>query len=139
MEKSNSQKMSERARQGAEASAKKRLAKSILKTELLLYISKKEKIQFTKALIFKLSIALWGKKISSERLVMFDLKGNHKEKLATNLDSLAESLAMKYSHFKNLHPSLLTDIQEQEKEEQYEDRAIAALELEARAALKYYP
>ncbi|MBA1220020.1 hypothetical protein G7017_03765 [Pseudomonas fulva] len=139
MEKSNSQKMSERARKGAEASAKKRHAKSMLKTELLLYISKKENIQFTKALIFKLSISLWGKKITSERLVMFDLKGNHREKLATNLDSLAESLAMKYSHFKNLHPSLLTDIQEQEKEEQYEDRAIAALELEARAALKYYP
>lgn len=134
MEKSNSQKMSETARKGAEASAKKRHAKSMLKTELLLYISKNEKIQFTKTLIFKLSIALWGKKISSERLLMFDLKGNHKEKLATNLDSLAESLAMKYSHFKKLHPSLLTEIQEKEKEEQYEDKAIAALELEARAA-----
>lgn len=139
MEKSHAQRMSEFGRKRAEKSAEKRHAKSMLKTELLLHISKKEKIQFTKTLIFKLSIALWGKKISSERLVMFDLKGNHKEKLATNLDSLAESLAMKYSHFKNLHPSLLTDIQEQEKEEQYEDRAIAVLELEARAALKYYP
>ncbi|MBR7522400.1 hypothetical protein [Pseudomonas juntendi] len=139
MKESFSQKMSELGRKRAEKSAKIRTAKSLLKTELLLYIEKKEKINFTKTLIFKLSVALWGKKISSERLVMFDLKGNHKEKLATNLDSLAESLAMKYSHFKNLHPSLLTDIQEQEKEEQYEDRAIAVLELEARAALKYYP
>lgn len=134
MKQSFSQKMSDLGRRRAEKSAKIRTAKSLLKTELLLYIEKKEKIKFTKTLIFKLSIALWGKKISSERLVMFDLKGNHKEKLATNLDSLAESLAMKYSHFKKLHPSLLEEIQEKEKEEMYEDRAIAALELEARAA-----
>lgn len=139
MKESFSQKMSDLGRRRAEKSAKIRTAKSLLKTELLLHIEKTENIKFTKALIFKLSIALWEKKISSERLAMFDLKGNHREKLATNLDSLAENLAMKYSHFKNLHPSLLTDIQEQEKEEQYEDRAIAALELEARAALKYYP
>ncbi|MEW2924902.1 hypothetical protein [Pseudomonas juntendi] len=135
MEKSYSQRMSELGRKRAEKSAKIRTAKSLLKTELLLYIEKNEKIKFTKTLIFKLSIALWGKKISSERLVMFDLKGNHKEKLATNLDSLAESLAIKYSRFKKLSPQLLTAIEEEEKEELYEDKAIAALELEARAAL----
>lgn len=135
MKESFSQKMSDLGRRRAEKSAKVRTAKSLLKAELLLHIEKTEKIQFTKTLIFKLSIALWEKKISTERLSMFDLKGNHKEKLATNLDALAESLATKYSHFKKLHPSLLTDIQEKEKEEMYEDRAIAALELEARAAL----
>lgn len=135
MEKTHAQKMSELGRRRAEKSAEKRHAKSILKTELLLYISKKEKIQFTKTLIFKLSIALWGKKISSERLVMFDLKGNHREKLATNLDSLAESLASKYSHFRSLSPSHLIKIHEEELEEHYEDKAISALEYEARSAL----
>lgn len=131
MKESFSQKMSDLGRRRAEKSAKVRNAKSLLKTELLLHIEKTEKIQFTKTLIFKLSIALWGKKISSERLAMFDLKGNYKEKLAINLDSLAEHLAMKYSHFKNLSPNLLTAIEEEEKEEHYEDKAIAALEREA--------
>ncbi|WP_144415411.1 hypothetical protein [Pseudomonas putida] len=135
MEKSNSQRYSELGRKRAEASAKKRHAKSILKTELLLHISKQENIQFTKALIFKLSYALWEKRISSDRLPLFNLAGNHKEKLATNLDELAESLALKYSHFRSLSPSLLTHIQEEEREQQYEDKAIAALEIEARAAL----
>lgn len=135
MEKSKSQRYSELGRKRAEASAKKRHAKSILKTDLLLHISKKENIQFTKALIFKLSFALWEKRISSDRLPLFNLAGNHREKLATNLDELAESLALKYSHFRSLSPSLLEKIQEQEKEEQYEDKAIAALELEARAVL----
>lgn len=131
MKESFSQKMSDLGRRRAEKSAKVRQAKSLLKTELLLHIEKTENIQFTKTLIFKLSIALWGKKISSERLAMFDLKGNYKEKLAINLDSLAEHLAMKYSHFKNLSPNLLTAIEEEEKEEHYEDKAIAALEREA--------
>ena len=135
MKKGLSQKMSDLGKRRAEKSAMVRQAKSLLKTELLLHIEKTENIQFTKTLIFKLSIALWGKKISSERLAMFDLKGNHREKLATNLDELAESLALKYNHFRSLSPSLSTDIQEQEKEEQYEDKAIAALELEARAVL----
>lgn len=135
MEKSNSQRYSELGRKRAEASAKKRHAKSILKTELLLHISKKESIQFTKALIFKLSFALWEKRISSDRLPLFNLTGNHIEKLATNLDELAESLALKYSHFRSLSPSLLAEIQEEELEEYYENKAISALEHEARAVL----
>lgn len=135
MEKSHAQKMTDLGRRRAEKSAAKRHAKSMLKTELLLYISKTEKIQFTKALILKLSFALWEKRISSERLQHFNLVGNYKTSLATNLDSLAESLALKYSHFKTLDPALLEEIQEREKEEQYEDKALEALEHEARAVL----
>lgn len=132
MEKSHAQKMSDLGRRRAEKSAKKRHEKSMLKTELLLYISKTEKIQFTKALILKLSFALWEKRISSERLQFFNLVGTYKTSLATNLDSLAESLALKYSHFKTLNPALLDEIQEQEKEEQYEDKALEALAREAK-------